>query len=163
MSNFKKECMFYYFRWRSDTLKKIGLNCIINWTMPFEQFRRAILRAKICGKILAYIIYSNTIFKNFQISLVGFSLGNHLIKHCIKELNRLNNNTGNLDKVALLQRLDNKYGVYLKNVIFCAAATTFNNINRWRNNIYGTIVEKLKNCFSEKDWALYYFYRWYMD
>ena len=166
MSNFKKECMFYYFRWPSDTLPNIVWNCVFklfNWTNPFEQFRRAALRAKICGKILAYIIYSNTIFKNFQISLVGFSLGNHVIKHCIKELNRLNNNIGNLDKVALFQRLDNNYGVYLKNVIFCAAATTFNNINRWKNNIYGTIVEKLKNCFSDKDWVLYYLYRKAMD
>ena len=151
---FKKEAMFYYYRWPSDS----WYNVLNKWIPIFcslgGQFRSANVRAKIAGKILAYIIYSNTIFKNFQINLVAFSLGNHVIKHCIKELYKLNYNMKNIDKTIILSKPENNYPIYIKNVIFCAAATYFKNINSWIRYKQEIIVDKFKNCYSDEDWIL---------
>ena len=151
---FKKEAMFYYYRWPSDSWD----NFIDKWIPIFRslggQFRSANVRAKIAGKILAYIIYSNTIFKNFQINLVAFSLGNHVIKHCIKELYKLNYNMKNIDKTIILSKPENNYPIYIKSVIFCAAATYFKNINSWIRYKQEIIVDKFKNCYSDEDWVL---------
>ena len=151
---FKKEAMFYYYRWPSDS----WYNVLNKWIPIFcslgGQFRSANVRAKIAGKILAYIIYSNTIFKNFQINLVAFSLGNHVIKHCIKELYKLNYNMKNIDKTIILSKPENNYPIYIKNVIFCAAATYFKNINSWIRYKQEIIVDKFKNCYSDEDGIL---------
>ncbi len=54
-----------------------------------KNFLEARERAKICGKILAYMLISSEYLRKFQINLIGFSLGNHVIKHCIKELDKI--------------------------------------------------------------------------
>ena len=123
-----------------------------------SQFKNANVRAKIAGKILAYIIYSNTIFKNFQINLVAFSLGNHVIKHCIKELYKLNYNIKNIDKTIILSKPENNYPIYIKSIIFCAAATYFKNIKSWIKYKEEIIIDKFKNCYSGEDWILGFFY-----
>jgi hypothetical protein len=161
---FKKETMFYYYRWPSGgSVPKFILNGVLNFLLfdrgycPRE-FRAASLRAKIAGKILAYIIYSNTIFKNFQINLVAFSLGNHVIKHCIKELYKLNYNMKNIDKTIILSKPENNYPIYIKSIIFCAAATYFKNIKSWIKYKQEIIIDKFKNCYSVEDWILGFFY-----
>ena len=139
---FNKESMFYFYKWPSDSPKNIISHGIRN-ALRFgsQNFSSASERAKICGKILAYIIYSNEIFKNFQINLVGFSLGNHVIKHCIKELYELNK--------ASNQDIEDQ--VYLKNVILIAAATTLKDKSHWVTYAKTLITDKFKNCYSQKD------------
>lgn len=51
--------------------------------------RRYMNFSRLFGKVLAYIIASKAIF-NFQtISLIGYSLGCNVVKHCLKEIARL--------------------------------------------------------------------------
>ena len=150
IKHYKKESMFYYFNWPSSSWGE----CFLKIFSAKSQFIKATLRAAICGKILAYIIYSNTIFKNFQINLVGFSLGNHVIKHCIKELYNLNHNLGNINNPILLTKKDNIYQINLKNVIFVAGATRLKKKYKWKNYIHETIIDKCKNCYTDNDWIL---------
>ena len=152
---FKKETMFYQFNWPSSTIPKV----FFTFWKCITQFKKATLRAEICGKILAYIIYSNTIFKNFQINLVGFSLGNHVIKHCIKELYNLNHNLGNINNPILLTKNENKYQFNIKNIIFIAGATHLKKRYKWKNYINETIIDKCNNCHTDNDWVLKYLYR----
>ena len=85
--SFEKETMFYFFKWPSDSKNNILKNgffqAIKNASIHFASAKK---RAKICGKMLAYILMSSQFFKNFQINLIGFSLGNHVIKHCLNYL-----------------------------------------------------------------------------
>jgi len=152
---FKKETMFYHFNWPSSTIPKV----FFTFWKCITQFKKATLRAEICGKILAYIIYSNTIFKNFQINLVGFSLGNHVIKHCIKELYNLNHNSGNINNPILLTKNENIYQINIKNIIFIAGATHLKKRYKWKNYINETIIDKCNNCHTDNDWVLKYLYR----
>ena len=147
---FKKETMFYHFNWPSSTIPKV----FFTFWKCITQFKKATLRAEICGKILAYIIYSNTIFKNFQINLVGFSLGNHVIKHCIKELYNLNHNSGNINNPILLTKNENIYQINIKNIIFIAGATHLKKRYKWKNYLHETIIDKCKNCHTDNDWVL---------
>ena len=136
---FKTESMFYFFKWPSDSLSKMFAQGVLNiLRYGSKNFSTASERAKICGKILAYIIYSNEIFKNFQINLIGFSLGNHVIKYCLKELKNLNSNNNNNE-------------IYLKNVILVAAATTFKHQDKLMSYARDIIVDKFKNCYSKFD------------
>ena len=93
-------------------------------------------RAKLCGKLLAYILLSNKFFNNFQVSLVGFSFGNNVIKNCLKELNNIN-----------------KYSKFfiLKNVVLIGAYNHMNNKNNWKKYIEEIIVDRLINCYSSVD------------
>ena len=152
---YKIETMFYFFNWPSSSTSKL----LDNIFRAKSQFVKATLRASICGKILAYIIYSNTIFKNFQINLVGFSLGNHVIKHCIKELYNLNHNLGNINNPILLTKNDNMYQINLKNVIFIAGATRLKRKYNWKNYIHETIIDKCNNCYTDNDWVLKILYK----
>ena len=152
---YKKETMFYHFNWPSSTIPKV----FCTFWKCITQFKKATLRAEICGKILAYIIYSNTIFKNFQINLVGFSLGNHVIKHCIKELYNLNHNSGSINNPILLTKNENIYQINIKNIIFIAGATHLKKRYKWKNYINETIIDKCNNCHTDNDWVLKYLYR----
>ena len=82
-------------------------------------------------------------FNNFQINLIGFSLGNHVIKNCLKEINKINNY--------------NNF-VKIKNVILIAAATHIKNKQYWSKIILDIVIDKFVNCFSKKDNILKYMY-----
>ena len=156
---FKKETMFYYYRWPSGGhIITFFIKCLFRLSNPCDEFQAASLRAQIAGKILAYIIYSNTIFKNYQINLVAFSLGNHVIKHCIKELHKLNYCMKNIDKTIFLSKNENNQPIYINSIIFCAAATYFNKISDWAKYKQETIADKFINCFSDNDKVLKYGY-----
>ena len=103
-------------------------------------------RGRICGKILAYILLSSKFFKDFQINLVGFSLGNIVVKHCIKELFKMN-------------RIDKNNFVNLKNVIFIGAATHIKHKNKWKEYIEEVIINRFINCYSKADNILNNLYR----
>ena len=141
---FEKETIFYFFKWPSDSKDNILKNGI--WKAinnASKHFAAAKKRAKICGKMLAYILMSTKFFNNFQINLIGFSLGNHVIKNCLKELKKINN-YNNFIKI--------------KNVILIAAATHISNKHFWSQVIDDIVIDKFVNCFSQKDDILKYMY-----
>ena len=137
---FNFETMFYYFNWHKIPLKNKNI----------EELKKEMVdaknRGKICGKILAYILLSSKFFKDFQINLVGFSLGNIVVKYCIKELFKLN-------------RFDKNNFVNLKNVIFIGAATHIKNKNKWKEYIEEVIINRFINCYSKVDNILNNLYR----
>jgi len=137
---FKCETIFYYFNWHKIPLKNKNIEELK------KEFVDAKNRGRICGKILAYILLSSKFFKDFQINLVGFSLGNIVVKHCIKELFKMN-------------RIDKNNFVNLKNVIFIGAATHIKNKNKWKEYIEEVIINRFINCYSEADYILNNLYR----
>ena len=163
INHFKKESMFYFYKWPSDSVDNILSRGILN-ALRFgsKNFSSATERAKICGKILAYIIYSNAILKNYQINLVGFSLGNHVIKYCLKEINRLNEIEKQKQNQYFMQDMNNNdptfNEVYLKNVILVAAATTIKHKESMIKYESEVITNKLINCYSKVDKVLEHLY-----
>ena len=93
-------------------------------------------RAKYSGRLLAHILMSKQFFNGFQINLIGFSLGNHVITNCLKELYELESN------------------IKIKKVILIAAATQIDYKDKWKKIIEKIVVEKFINCYSKKDDAL---------
>ena len=83
------------------------------------------------------MIVSN-IFDGFKINLSAFSLGNHVLKHCLKKLEEF----GKLNLI--------------NNVVFMAGATDIDCNLIWGrilSSVSGTVV----NCYSNHDLALWYF------
>ena len=129
---FNNKTLFYVYKWPS--FGSLGWN--------FVEAKR---RAKNCGAILAYILISKK-FKDYQINLVGFSLGNHVIKHCIKTLY-------DIYKTSKGTKFAN-----LKNIIFIAGATRIKSESKWNDYIKNLIGGRVINCYSKKDntlWGLY--------
>ena len=77
------------------------------------------------------------IFNDFKINLVAFSLGNHVLKHCIKELERFG-------KVNLIN-----------NIIFMAGATNIECNFKWEHRL-STVNGIIANFYSDYDLALWY-------
>ena len=123
--------IIYFYNWPSSavSLKKLVFNR--------KDFRDARERAKICGKILALMIMSQEFFNGFKINLSAFSLGNHVIKNAIKELEEF-------------QRLD-----LINNVVFMAGATDIKCNFKWEHRL-SAICGVVVNCFSDYDIALWY-------
>ena len=100
-------------------------------------------------KITCLYLLSSKFFRKFQINLVGFSLGNHVIKHCLKELFKIQNiNCHNYIK--------------FKNVIFIAGAIQITNKSLWKRYIENFITDRIINCYTKNDWALKYAYKFCM-
>ena len=126
-----KNPIIYFYNWPSSKFKFSKI--FYHW----RDFKNARMRAKYCGKLLALMIMSNDIFNGAKINLAAFSLGNHVIKHCIKELEKFN-------------RFD-----ILNNIIFIGGATNIECNNKWErrlSSIQGSII----NCYSDFDLALLY-------
>ena len=143
---FDKETMFYYFQWSQEillqkgnykTAKKLG-----------KYIESNIKQAKMLGKLLAYILVSKKFFGDFQINLVGFSLGCYVIKECIKKLSKINGR---------------KYFVKIKNVILIGAAMHIKTEKKWKNYIEETVIDKFINCYSNKDEILKSIYKIYSE
>jgi hypothetical protein len=103
--------------------------------------------AKFYGKILAHIIASRSIFPFQTVSVVGFSLGCHVLKSFMKELHSISLSCRDL-------RLDD----ILQNVIFIAGATTFSKPDKWGKYLKYLVKGKIINCFSQSDNVLKYLY-----
>ena len=134
---FKNETNIYFYNW-SDTseneiLKNGDKKKIIKKNEDYELARG---KAKLSGKLLAYILYSFKFFKEFQINLVGFGLGNNVIKQCLKELLGLNN--------------VNKF-IQIKNVILISAVNHMKKENLWKAFMETIIIDKFINCYSTVD------------
>ena len=147
-----RSAMFYFYQWPGDSFMKIILKSIpnkiplINGIQVFDSsisnaFLSAKKRAKICGKILGLILSSKKFFENCQINLIGFSLGTHIIKNCIKELYNLT--------------IENNI---INNVMFIAGATHIQQM-KW-NNIFNEVVNgRIINCYSKNDYVLKYLFQ----
>ena len=119
--NKNSNCDFYTYKWQTN----------INSSEMFYNKKVA----KFYGKLLAYIITSRTIFKFQCINLIGFSLGCHVIKHCLLELNKISSKIDSDD--------------VLNDVIFIGAATDLN-MDKYPN-ILNTIGGRIINVYSEND------------
>ena len=122
---FQNQTFFYSYKWPS--YGDLGWN-----------FFEAQKRAEICGDILANIIVTKQ-FKDYQINLVGFSLGNHVINHCLQTL------------YEIYQTSEGAKFANLKNIILIAGATEIENSDKWRNCIKKLIGERIINIYSKND------------
>ncbi len=148
--------MFYFFQWPGDSLKKKLYNIfpkknplqffsfLYSFFEPLPNiFLSAKKKAKYSGIILALIIASQQFFGNCQINLIGFSLGAHVIKCCLKELHSL--------------KINQKF---INNVMFIAGATHIKKDNeKWENIFNEVVTGRIINCYSEYDYILKYLYQ----
>ena len=134
---FKNETNIYFYNWADASEKQILWNGdkkkIIKKNENYKISRN---KAKLSGKLLAYILYSFKFFKEFQINLIGFGLGNNVIKQCLKELYGLNN--------------VNKF-ITIKNVILISAVNHMKKIYLWKKYMEDIIIDKFINCYSTVD------------
>ena len=126
-----KNPIIYFYNWPSSKFKFSKL--FYHW----RDFKNARVRAKYCGKLLALMIMSNDFFNGAKINLAAFSLGNHVIKHCIKEIEKFN-------------RFD-----ILNNIIFLGGATNIECNFKWEKRL-SSIEGSIINCYSDFDLALWY-------
>ena len=129
---------YYLFTWPSSALSLYKLLISYKLFLPVKK------KAKYAGKILALFLASNKDFYNFQINLVGFSLGCQVIKYCLKELDKIK---GHRDMI--------------NNVLFMGGATLFKEKkkNIWRNIFMKNVGGRIINCYSKEDYILKYLFR----
>lgn len=84
---------------------------------------------------------SNQFFNGFQINLIGFSLGNHVITNCLRELYEMESN------------------IKLKNIICIAGATQMDDKDKWKKIIEKLVVDRFINCYSKNDEILGQLYK----
>ena len=110
---------------------------------PGKSFIDSSNKAALSGDILAYIIASKLFFKYQTITLVGFSLGTHVTKHCIKKLYELH------------YKEHISCNDIIKNVVLIAGATSILGKEEKYKNIFSKMINgKLINCFSKEDQVL---------
>jgi len=126
INELKSDTIFYFYKWPSGNF---GYNMINHFCNSKE-------RAKFSGKLLAHILESNQFFKGYQINLIGFSLGNQVIKYCLYELNRI------------------KSKFVFKNVILIAAAIQMKEEATMKDIIENMIADRFINCYSKQDYIL---------
>ncbi len=125
----------YYYNWPSSNLNLFDF--VSELLTHRGEFERATKRAEYCGRILGNLIQSKLFFDDFKINLVAFSLGNHVIKNCLKEL------------------YEQKIFNVINNIIFIAGATNISqdeDFIKIFNHCSGNII----NCYSKRDLALVY-------
>ena len=101
-------------------------------------FRKNKEISKIYGKILAYILASRSIFRFHSISLIGYSLGCNVIKHCLLEMNKIYDYCFEVNQI-------------LQNIVFIAGATKFSNKQNKYKDLFKIIAGRIVNCFSSYD------------
>ena len=110
---------------------------------PGKSFIDSSNKAALSGKILAHILASRLFFKNHTITLVGFSLGTHVTKHCIKNMYDLH------------YKEHIPCNDIIKNVILIAGATSILGKEEKFKNIFSKMINgKLINCYSKEDQVL---------
>ena len=137
MNYFDKKTMFYFLKWTHSSKKYLLKNVNPEIISNYKKI------SKFAGILLADILISNIFFNDFQINLIGFSLGANVVKYCIKKLSKLNNK---------------KNYVKLKNVILIGGATHIKHEDKWREHIKNTIIDRFINCYSGYDNILNDFY-----
>ena len=149
IENAMNDTNYYFYHWPGDSFTKIVIKSLpislsgigFDSDLP-HVFMESKKKAAVCGKILALLIKSNLFFENRQINLVAFSLGNHVVKNCLRELSTYN---------------DNK--CIIKDVTFIAGATTFKNKINWYNRFKRVVGGRIINCYSKEDYILKLLYK----
>ena len=137
---FPKETMFYFFKSGLDTkLNLLSDGTYKKMKKAIKKFKEIQINTKLLGSLLALILYSKTFFRGFQINLVGYSFGNMIIKQCLIDLYKMNN--------------QNNF-IKIKNVIFIGAPINFDDDENWKSIIESLILDRLINCFSQADEVL---------
>ena len=136
--NGSKYSMYYGYRWPSGSELKLVYNLLSLNKMGLikrgkQYFIKNKYKAKYAGKLLGIIIQSRQIFKNCKINLIGFSLGCHVIKYCLKEME------------------NNKSDCLINNVYLFGGATYFGNSFLWENIFANQISGRIVNCYSQVD------------
>lgn len=149
----EKSVDYYFLHWREESkfdnflsdamifLNKLKNNISTEQAREENQkqiFRKNKVLSKIFGKILAYILATRSIFKFHVISLIGFSLGCNVIKHCIAELNKI---------------LELNYDIkeIIQNVVFIGGATIINHEKYKYEEFFKIIAGRIVNCYSSND------------
>ena len=87
------------------------------------------------GKLLAYSLITDFIFKNKSVSLIGFSMGTEVIVNCLDELSRLN-----------------AFGI-IQNVYFLGGAALDVKPEVWNDRLK-VVAGRITNVYSIADIAL---------
>ena len=144
-----KHTMYYFYQWPSGNLLRLLCKFLLN-KMKFNIddlpsfFKRSQYLAKQSGKLLGIILRARHIFGNASINLVGFSLGCHVIKSCIKELYDNDSNTNN---------------DLINNVVLLGGATAFDNKEKWNRMMTKVVSGTVYNCYSKADSILEFLYQ----
>ena len=110
---------------------------------PGKSFIDSSNKAALSGEILALILASKLFFKYQTITLVGFSLGTHVTKHCIKKLYELH------------YKEHIPCNDIIKDVILIAGATSVIGKEEKFKDIFNKMINgKLINCYSKDDQVL---------
>lgn len=152
--SFFKDILFFVGSTALSLITRQYISAISNvhsYTKTSNAFLRAKKAAKVCGKLLAHILASRAIFKFQTFNLVGFSLGSHIIKHCLKELYRLSQLN--------YQNLGSKLNNIIQNVVFVAGATSFKNKDKWQRIFQNLVAGRVINCHGNNDNILKFLYR----
>ena len=145
-----RRSMFYFYQWPSDSFEKIIFSSLVNKLNIFNLFDSSLLkkfknikhRAKVCGKFLGLILSTKKSFGKCQINLIGYSLGCHVIKYCLKELYENKNIEHNI----------------INNVVFIAGATRIKKSKF--NDIFNDVIRgRIINIYSNQDFILKYLYK----
>lgn len=154
---------FYFYVWESRSGMKVindimkflgGLSLTLltrNFLKVFAAYRtyqhknnlfaNTTKRAKYFGKFLAYILASKLFYDKRTITLVGFSLGGHLSKHCIKEL-------------ILISEYLPEVKDLIQNIIFIGAAVAIPSHKDFWKNFRKIVSGRIINCYSPNDEVL---------
>jgi hypothetical protein len=110
---------------------------------PGKSFIDSSTKAALSGKILAYILASKVFFQFQTVTLVGFSLGTHVTKNCIKQMYKLH------------YKEHIPCNDIIKDVVLIAGATCMKDKEDKYKNIFSKMINgKFINCFSKEDQVL---------
>ena len=154
---------FYFYVWDSKTVMKVindimkflgGLSLTLftrNFLKVFGAYRtyqhknnlftKTMRISKYFGQLLAYILASKSIFEKRSITLVGYSLGGHILKHCLKELVSISSYMPEVKDL-------------IQNVVFIGGATSFFGEKEIWRNMYKFVSSRIINCYSPNDEVL---------
>ena len=110
---------------------------------PGKSFIDSSSKAALSGKILAFILASKVFFQFQTVTLVGFSLGTHVTKNCIKQMYKLH------------YKEHIPCNDIIKDVVLIAGATCMKDKEDKYKNIFSKMINgKFINCFSKEDQVL---------
>ena len=110
---------------------------------PGKSFIDSSNKASLSGKILALILASKLFFKFQTVTLIGFSLGTHVTKHCIKKMYELH------------YKENIPCNDIIKDVVLIAGATCMKDKEEKFKNIFSKMINgKFINCYSKEDQVL---------
>jgi hypothetical protein len=110
---------------------------------PGKSFIDSSNKAALSGKILAFILASKLFLKYQTVTLISFSLGTHVTKHCIKQMYQFH------------YKEHIPCNDIIKDVVLIAGATSMKKKEAKFKNIFSKMINgKLINCYSKEDQVL---------